>query len=416
MKYLLYSPNYWPEPVGIGKYNHELASWLASHGHDVTVVTAMPHYPDWRVDRRYLGKAWHQENHDGANILRVPVSLATGGAPSTLGRLRLETSFAMLSWRWWFPALVSRDRVDAVVAVLPPLQDAHIPLLYSRIRGVPLLVHVQDLQVDAALNLGMLPQGPAATVLHAWERAALASSTWVSTITEEMRDRIVAKGVRASKTTVIPNWADTDFVCPQPRDTDVRSRLGAGPDQTLAIYSGSMGEKQGLESVLRAAARLQQDHRFRFALVGAGAARQRLEAEAAALRLNNVVFRDVYPWGRVPELLAAADVHLVVQKREASGLVMPSKTTNILASGRPMIATADPGTALHNLVLSSGAGFVCDPDNPEALVATLMEAASRPADLEAMGGKARAYAVSELGKDRILSRFEALLESLTMRR
>ena len=119
--------------------------------------------------------------------------------------------------------------------------------------------------------------------------------------------------------------------------------------------------------------------------------------------LRNVVFRDVYPWERVPDLLSAADIHLVVQKREASGLVMPSKTTNILASGRPMLATADPGTALHSLVQESGAGYIAEPDDAPALVRCLKSVAADRQKLTEAGMNARAYAVRELGMDAILS-------------
>lgn len=413
MRLLLYSPNYWPEGVGIGKYNTELAEWMAKRGHAVTVITGLPHYPSWRISEDYRGTSWTAHSRNGVSILRVPVLLPRSGRVSTLGRLGLETSFVTFSWRWWLPRLLRRESFDAVVAIIPPLQDAHIPWIHAQLRRTPILLHVQDLQVDAALNLGMLPNGVPATLLRAWERAVLRSGTWVSTITAEMQERIVAKGVPANKTSVIPNWADIDLVRPKQRSAEVRAKLGAGPDQVLALYSGSVGEKQGLEVVLEAAAKPEMDGRFAFAVVGGGAAVDRLKARAEAMQLRNVVFHDVFPWESVPDLLTAADIHLVIQKREASGLVMPSKATNILASGRPMIATADAGTALHSLVKDSGAGFTAEPDNARALADALLNAATQPDLLIGMGERARAYAERELSKDALLTRFESLLQSIS---
>ena len=413
MRLLLYSPNYWPEAVGIGKYNTEFAEWMAQRGHVVTVVTALPHYPAWRIHADYRGKTWVSESRAGVSILRVPILLRRSSQVSTAGRLAVETSFSVASWRWWLPQLLRTQRYDAFVAIIPPLQDGHIPWLASMLHGTPTLLHVQDLQVDAALNLGMLPSGPVATLLRGWERAVLRSSTYVSTITEEMRARIIGKGVPRERTSVVPNWADTDFVSPRPRNDELRAELGAHPDQFLALYSGSVGEKQGLEVLLETAAQVLPQGKFAFAIVGGGGAVERLKAAATSMNLRNVVFHDVFPWERVPDLLASADIHLVIQKREASGLVMPSKTTNILASGRPMLATADPGTALHSLVKDSGAGFIAEPDDAQALARGLMETSSDPNRLEEAGGNARRFAVRELNKDKLLERFEALLYGIS---
>ena len=183
---------------------------MARRGHEVAVITGLPHYPAWRVEPPYRGRAWHRETRGGVSIYRVPVILPRSGRVTTTGRLGLETSFAALSWRWWLPQFLRHRSADVIVAVIPPLQDAHIPLLVGRLKGIPVLLHVQDLQVDAALNLGMLPSSVSA-LLRRWESSVLRAADQVTTITEEMRSRIIAKGVDPERTMVVPNWADTGF-------------------------------------------------------------------------------------------------------------------------------------------------------------------------------------------------------------
>jgi colanic acid biosynthesis glycosyl transferase WcaI len=407
MKLLIHDINYTPEPTGIGKYTGEMGSWLAARGHEVHVITAPPHYPEWRLGAAYRGKGWHTEEMDGARVHRAPLYVPDIKKLDAKRRILLETSFTLSSLRWWLPVFLSRERFDAVIAVCPPLQDGLPPYLYGLLRGVPWVFHIQDLQVDAALRLGILHKGVLSGVLYRVENFLLRHATCVSAITEPMRERASTKG--AARTLLFPNWADTEFIRPLPCCNPVRAKLGASENDILVLYSGNMGEKQGLELVLEAAARLRCHANVKFALVGAGAARGRLEALASERGLGNVRFFDLFAWEDVPRLLAAGDIHLVVQRREAADLVMPSKLANILAAGRPSIATAESGTALEQVLSEHCAGLVTPPGDIEAFVIALQDLIGNSAKRHTMGRNARAYAEACLDKDAILSRFEVAL-------
>jgi colanic acid biosynthesis glycosyl transferase WcaI len=299
-----------------------------------------------------------------------------------------------------------------VIAICPPLQNAVMPWLLKMLRGTPFVFHIQDFQVDAALGLGMLQTGGLRGALLRAEAFLLKQATKASTITEAMRKRLLAKGVPEDRTLLFPNWADISFITPRDRMNPMRATLGAGAEDVLVVYAGNMGEKQGLEIALDAAEQLAGDPRIRFALIGQGAKRPWLEAEAKRRGLANVRLFDVFPWEDVPDMLAAADIHLVIQRREAGDLVMPSKMTNIMAAGRATIATADPGTALHDVLTTEITGVATTPEDAAALAAAIVGLADEPARLAEMGRNARAYAERHIAKDAILGAFEARLREL----
>ena len=418
MRILFHALNYAPEPTGTGKYTAEMAEWLASRGHAVDVIAAPPHYPGWSIAPEYRNRGRQLETIRGVHVYRVPVRLPgpptdaapTGTAPVRVGtkdRLLLETSYTLNSLPVWVREALLHNRYDLAVAICPPLQSSLLPLLYSALRGVPWIVHVQDLQVDAAVRLNLLRRGAGIRALYRAESFFLRHAAEVTTITQPMADRIIEKGARPDRVAVYENWANLDEVRPHLRDNACRrDALGADPDDVVVMYAGNMGEKQGLDLLLDAAQVLESDRAIRFALIGNGAARSRLEQEAANRRLSNLRFSNVQPRERLGEMLAAADIHAVVQKPEAADLVMPSKLTNIFAAGRPVVATAEPGTALYHAVIDSGAGVVTEPLKPAAFAQAVAALASNADQRVEMGRKARRYAERNWDRDTIMEGFE----------
>ncbi|MEW6638469.1 MAG: WcaI family glycosyltransferase, partial [Actinomycetota bacterium] len=303
-------------------------------------------------------------------------------------------------------------RPDVVILVEPSLFGAPAALLVARLCGAKSWLHIQDFEVDAALELGLLRGAWTRRLLYRAEGLLMRRFSRVSTITEAMVRRVLDKGVPEERTALFPNWANLEIVSPMPRDNEVRRELGAGPEDVLVLYAGNMGEKQGLELILEAAHRLGRRRDVHFAMVGAGAARRRLEQEARARGLENLRFFPVQPMERLSPMLAAGDVHLIVQRREAADLVMPSKLTNILAAGRPSVATAEPGTALYDVLDGQGCGIIVPPGDADGLVRAIETLADDIGRREKMGQNARRYAEDRLDKDKILSRFEMRLRRL----
>lgn len=413
MRILLYSLNFAPEPTGVGKYTGEMAAWLIERGHAVDVICGLPHYPAWNVAPRYRKRGARRESLAGAQVYRAPHYVPSSAAVRSRTRILMEITFTLSAARYWIPILLARSKADVVIAVIPPLQIAVWPRIYNALRGVPCVLHVQDLQVDAALRLNMLDAKWLGRVLYWAERRLLMGATRVATITNAMRQRVISKGVSDSKVWLFPNWANIEHVRPQDRNNEFRQSLVENERTTLVVYAGSMGEKQGLELILDTAEELRNRSDVKFLLVGAGPARARLMRASADRELHNLQFLDVQPVHRLSAMLAAGDIHLVVQRREAADLVMPSKLANILASGRACVVTADRGTVLAATVETNGLGVVVPPENPSALAEAVSALAVDEARRMQYGARARVFAEEHLSRDRIIGSFERKLTELT---
>jgi len=408
VRLLIHGMNYAPELLGIGRYTGELGAYLASRGHQVTVLTAAPYYPQWRVREDYRPQRWRREWRDGVEVLRAPQYVP--GRVSGLGRLLQECSFGASCLYWWSTCLLQRPW-DAMVAVCPPMTSGLVPGLLARRLAVPLVIHVQDLQLDAARELGILRQPLLLAGLTWLELHLFRQARAVTTISRSMAARLAAKGVPPARLQVLPNWADLDKVRPGPRLNALRRELGL-TSETVVLYAGNLGEKQGLEVILEAAALTRGKPSIRYLVAGEGAARDRIKLRAQDLGLDNLTFLPLQSNSRLPLLLAAADLHLVVQRQKAADLVMPSKLTNIMAAGRPFIATAGEATELARVTTESRAGLVVPPEDGRALAQAVLGLAGDPGARKEMGVRARRYAEAFWDRERILRQWEELLRGL----
>jgi colanic acid biosynthesis glycosyl transferase WcaI len=425
LRILIYGLNYSPELTGIGKYTGEMAAWLAAQGHEVRVVTAPPYYPAWSVREDYRGSLYRTENAAGKIsgepiVYRTP--LYVPARPTGIKRMLHLFSFMlgsipiMLRQAFWQP--------EVVFTVEPTFFCAPLALLIAKATGAASWLHIQDFEVDAAFDLGLLPaQGPIHAFAVALEKLFMCSFHRVSSISLKMVERAIGKGVPSSHAVLFPNWVDTEEIRPdiaekKTQPNSFRSELHL-EDKIILLYSGNMGAKQGLELLAPLAeafapAGSHHDSRVHFVFCGDGAFRPQLQAVVAGR--PNVTLLPLQPLSRLNDLLNAADIHLLPQRAHAADLVMPSKLTGMLSSGRPIIATADPGTQVATVIGGStsqeACGLVVPADDQQSLLAAV-ERLIADADLRIqLGRSARAYAVEHLGKQKVLTHFERDLQHL----
>ncbi|HEY9844653.1 MAG TPA: WcaI family glycosyltransferase, partial [Candidatus Caenarcaniphilales bacterium] len=306
------------------------------------------------------------------------------------------TSFGVTLWQGLF------WRPDVVFVVEPPLFCAPSAWIAARLSGARAWLHVQDFEVDVAFDLGLLSSGwmrHLAVELESW---LMHRFDFVSTISGRMLERLAAKGVRDSQRVLFTNWVDTDAIYPMKQPSCLRDELGIRPETIVALYSGNMGEKQGLE-VLVAAARLLAEHpQILFVLCGEGGAKKRLLE--LAKDLPNVHFLQLQPLERLNALLNLANVHLLPQRPDAADLVMPSKLQGMFASGRPVVATAHPGTQVAQTV--DGCGVVVPPGEVTALADAVLYLAEQPEERSRLGQAARMFALTHWKREKILEHIE----------
>jgi len=290
------------------------------------------------------------------------------------------------------------------------MMNAPFVLAFARLSGVKAWLHIQDFELDAAVNLKMLPGRQLVYPLaRAFERFILARFARVSTISENMRLLCVEKGVEPQCTFLLPNWVDTKKIYPLQDSGCLRAELNIAPQTFVALYHGNMGRKQGLELLLEAARLLKSNSEILFVLCGEGPAKKELVEHAASL--PNIRFLELQPEEKLNELVNLADVHLLPQLGNAADLVMPSKLTTMLASGKPVIAGAYPGTQISQIL--DKIGMVIQPENAAALAESLITLYETPSERLRLGSLGRAYACQYFDKEIILSRLQASLTSDT---
>jgi len=404
MKLLLYSLNYAPEPVGIGKYSGELAEWLAAQGHEVRVITAVPYFPQWRArDNRY-----RREQRQGVSVLRCPLWVPR--RPSGLTRLLHLASFAISSlpvligqWRW---------RPELVLTVAPAFFCAPGTLLLAKLCGsrTRSWLHIQDFELDAAFELGLLKGRWLRSLAERWERGTLRGFDRVSTISAAMRRHAVQKGVAEEQAVLLPNWVDLNVIQPQMEEARAnnpyRQELGIGPEQRVLLYSGSMNKKQGLELLVEAMQRLADLPDLVWLLAGEGPSKSQLEAATATM--DQVRILPLQPAERLNDWLNLADVHLLPQKAGAADLVLPSKLLGILASGRPLVASSPAGSELGQL--AELAGIRVEPEDGAGFAAALRQLLSDAALRQRLGQAARELAKQRFGREAVLGQLDRALK------
>jgi colanic acid biosynthesis glycosyl transferase WcaI len=401
MKLLIYGLNYAPELTGAGKYTAEMAEALASIGHEVRVVCAPPYYPAWRVAPGWSAWRYGCEIRAGVTVRRAPLWVPFH--PRGVTRVVHLASFALSSvgpmlaqWHW---------RPDVVMAIAPTLLCAPVALALARVAGATAWLHVQDFEVDAAFRLGLLKRSHAARAAHSFERAMLRRFDVVSSISGRMVERLVALGVQAERTLCLPNWVDVDVIRPLVRRSRYRDWLGLEEGEKVVLYAGNMGAKQGLDDLVAAAERLVERADIRFVLCGDGLARDDVARRCA--RLPNCVVIGLQRADALNELLNVADLHVLPQRSDAADLVMPSKLTGMMASGRAIVAMAREGTEIFGVLAERG--VIVEPEDATALARAIEALADDAPRRAQLGAAARQYAVEMFAEEVVMARLEERL-------
>lgn len=405
MRILVCGINFSPELTGIGKYTGEMVALLATMGHEIRVVTAPPYYPNWVVSPGYSTWRYSCETLFGARVLRCPLWVPR--EPSGFQRLLHLASFALSSGIRLVTQVHWRPRI--VLLVAPTLFCAPAAWAVAKFSGARAWLHIQDFELDAAVGLGLLRKSWLRILAERFESFWLRRFDRVSTISDAMLDRLALKGVAGSYRVLFPNWVDTRVIYPLNTSSCYRSELRLPADSVVALYAGAMGEKQGLEIIVEAARTLASQSRLKFVLAGAGSARARLED--ISRNMKNVFWLPVQPAERLNELLNLADIHLLPQRSGAADLVMPSKLTGMLASGRPVVATAAPETELAKVV--SDIGVVTTPGDVDGFVAAISFLVENPKVRTECGERARKYALAHLDYVAVIQQLESEIEKIS---
>ncbi|MGH7998724.1 MAG: glycosyltransferase family 4 protein [Brasilonema sp.] len=402
MRILIYSYNYHPEPIGIAPLMTELAEGLVKQGHEVRVITGMPNYPQREIYEEYRGKWYVTEQKNGVTIQRSYLRIKS--KPNLIDRLLLELSFIFTS----LPQALRGWQPDVILLTVPPLLVSLPATLLSRLYNCPVVLNVQDILPEAAVRVGLIKNEWMIRALQAIEQFAYRRAHTISVIADGFVENLVYKGVPVQKIVCIPNWVNVDFIRPLPKKNNPFRSTYQLEDKFVVLYSGNIALTQGLETVIEAASSLRHLSEMVFVIAGEEKALKRLQAYCQRCGASNVLLVPLIQREKLPSMLAAADVGLVVQKRNVISFNMPSKIPLLLASGRPIIASAPGSGTAARAVRKSGGGIVVAPESPEALADAIKNLYGNPALVAKLGDKGRLFAIEHYSFEQALAEYSAL--------
>jgi colanic acid biosynthesis glycosyl transferase WcaI len=411
LRFLILGLNYSPESTSIGPYTADLAAYLRELGHEVRVITGFPMAPQWKVWEGYAGKWFMREAIHGVPVLRTYLYVPRRPGRA-INRILFDTSFAVSA----LLGGLTMGRCDLVIVVSPPLQTGLSGWLLGRLRGAGLFLHIQDLMPDIAVAAGMLAENSIPIrIARMVERFLYRRARGIGVICDGFARNLLVKGVPADKIALLPNYVDVEFVRPMPRDNAFRKEHGIKPDDFLVMYSGSIALKQGLHTLVDAAAEFKAEEGVAFYLVGEGPYLLELKARAAEPGRAAIRFLPLQPRDGLAVQLTAANALVITQRRGITDMVFPGKLLYYMASGRPIVAAVSADSETGRFVESQEVGLTVPPEEPATLARAIRFLRDNPEESERLGRNGRRVVEEQFDRRIVLKQFAQHVERLAAR-
>lgn len=406
-------PHFAPDVAPTGEVMTSIATELARRGHRLHIVTSLPWYHHHALEPGWDGQLWRRELTEWGRITRVhPFPTDKRNLPARAFAFGGFTALASV-------LAATGPRPDVVVAMSPPLSLGPAGWAVAQAFRVPFVFNIQDVFPDVAVELGLLTGERVIAAARLLERASYRGADAVTVLSDDLAENVRAKieqgkarrtvAAGGAKVRVIPNFVDTDRIRPAPVENAYRAEFGLDAKRVV-MYAGNVGLSQSLDVVVDAAAALAHEPDVVFVINGGGVARPDLERRTA--RMDNVRFVDMQPRDRLAEVLAAADVHVVPLKAGLARSSVPSKLYSILAAGRPIVASVDPGTEVAVTVERAGAGFAVPPGDSEAFTKAIRRMLEAPDEAAALGESGRRFVESWASPAAVAEAYERLFEEV----
>jgi putative colanic acid biosynthesis glycosyltransferase WcaI len=383
MRFVVLTQYFFPEVGATQARLDAMCSELTRAGHQVEVVTGMPHHPTGRIWPSYRGRLYLRERRNSVTVHRVWLYAANG---SGLKRILSYLSFMITS----LAGLLRARRPDYLFVDSPPLTLAVSAWAASRWWRRPLIFNVADLWPDSARDLGVMRDGALLGIASRLERWIYRRASYVTAVTEGIRTALLQqKNVPPSKVLFLPNGVDTRLIRPIAPDEDLRRQLGLSRKRVV-LYAGNHGYAGALDQVLDAANALAHHERIHFLLVGDGPQKPALQSRAREMGLTNITFLEPVPLEDLPRIIALAECAVVTLRRaNVMRGARPAKALVMMAGAKPVVLAAEGEAA--DLISLAEAGFVVPPEEPLALAQAIRSLLSDPAEARQMGLNGRAF-------------------------
>jgi colanic acid biosynthesis glycosyl transferase WcaI len=404
MRILVIGINYAPERTSVAPFTTGLCEHLASHGNEVTAVTAFPYYPEWRVWDGYRGSVYRREVINGVEVRRV-AHFVPARPSSLVQRLIYDLSFTLAA----FTAALFTGKCDLIYCSCPPPTVAFAAYLLGILKRAPFVMKLTDLASDAALSTGIVKNSWCLRLARLFEGFTYRKALAVICLCQGFIDRLIERGVPREKLHLIPDWGDTKEIRPQARDASFRQAHDISPAAFLVLHTGNMGKKQDLANVVHAAELSRSDPELVWLLVGQGEERAELEEKIQQRGLTNIRLLPLQPVESMSRMYAASDALLVNQRKAVEDAVIPSKLLTYMAAGRAVVAAVSERSETARQVRRANCGVVVPAEDPRAMLEAVCALRSAPAFCQRLGKNGRAYAEANFTKSSVLQRYDEFL-------
>jgi colanic acid biosynthesis glycosyl transferase WcaI len=402
MHILMMAQHFAPEEVSGAVLATELATDLVERGHTVSFVTCAPNYPQGRVFPGYNNRMLAREMWQGVRVVRTWSYISP-----PIGFWRRLLNYGSFSTTTFYGGMAA-GKPDVILSYSPPLPLGVSAWALSHLWRVPWVLRVEDLYPDAAVAAGVLHNRQAIGFFYALEKWLYRRASHISLISEGFRQALLAKGVAAEKLSVTPVWADPQAVMPLPRQNAFRANQGL-TDEFVVMYAGNLGHASAMEDVIEAAFHLREREDICFLMIGEGVKKVSLQQFAADRGLTNVRFLPYQPREAFADMMAAADVSLVTLNAQSSGTSLPSKTFNIMASARPILAVTPNDSDIARLVVTADCGVSVLPGAPKQLAEAILALQNGGTRLAEMGRNGRRELEAVYSRQVCVAQYEATL-------
>jgi colanic acid biosynthesis glycosyl transferase WcaI len=345
-----------------------MCQWLVENQIKCTVITAYPHYPEWNIFSDYKKKFYlytkEKDSTGYLTIYRCPILIY--GKTSGLSRIITEISFFLSSALMFF-YLLFKSKPNFIWTVSPSQISVMNAIVFSKLKNIPIYLHLQDLQFDAAIQLGIIKNHFIKSIVKKLDKIILNNVSSISTISEKMAEKLKLK--TKNEIAIFRNWVNTMEFYPLEKNKkqEIKTRHNLPQNSIIIMYSGSLGEKQGIEIMIEVAKHFQINRDIIFIISSTGPYWEKLKLDAEKEQLTNIVFKKLSPKNQINEFLNIADIHLVLQKEEATDLVLPSKILPILSIDGFLIIQSTKNSELYSMLHQKMKGCIIEPNNPKKL-------------------------------------------------
>lgn len=362
MKILFLADNFPPEKNAQASRVYERARYWVQWGHDVTVVTCAPNFPEGKVYPGYRNRWRQAETRDGIRVVRVKTFIAANRG--NVLRILDFLSFMLAA----FVAGLAEPRPDVVVATSPQFFAAVAGWALSKFKRRPFVMELSDLWPDSIVAVGAMRPNPALKLLEQVELFLYRHAAAIVALTHAFKRNLTGRGIQPDKIDVVRNGVELSLFQPRPRDWQLAAEVGISPGDFVLGYIGTLGMAHALDKVLDAAGQFAGSN-VKFMLLGPGAERESLIEEAQRRRLDNVLILPAQPKERMPAFWSLCDVALVhLKNTPLFKTVIPSKLFEAMGMGLPVLLAAPAGEA-SEIVVKEGVGIWIPPEDPSALAA-----------------------------------------------